>query len=334
MSFEELEAYLEDTSAALGDCPYGVIVTRSGEPLMEHYSAGKGGAEPLGPVSAESLWPLYSCTKSYIAGLILSLADQDILALDDPVSTYLPEFSTPGDGDFGRQTVTIRHLATHTSGAALPDGMDPDFGEDIDLGQVFIETKPGDVFNYTGLGMHLLERTLEAASGQDLSTALHARVIDPLGLTQTRYLKGVDTGIPMLPIQTGGDLSQRYRIVPPRLRCHYGIYTTIREANRYGQLWLGDGTFEGHRYFSPELKSEAWKYHITRPVDGGRYGLLWWLHEDHGSYIISGAGAKETVVCPDTGIVITVLRLPLGPETDGYHFYTDKVNLARFAAGL
>jgi len=333
MSLKELEAYLEETAEALGHSPYGALVTRHGEPLWEHYSAGKDGA-PLGPVTEASLWPLYSCTKSYIATLILSLADDGILTLDDPISTYLPEFGTPGTGPFSRQSVTLRHLATHTSGAALPEGDDPDFSNPINCEQVAVETDPGEVFNYTGLGMHLLERVLEAATGQDLEAALRARLFEPLGLPETRYFDAVNPNVPMMPVKVDGDLSERYRIVPARLRCHYGLYTTVREANRFGQLWLGDGTFEEHRYFSPELKAEAWTYHITRPIDGGRYGLLWWLHEDHGSYIISGAGAKETVVCPDTGIVITVLRIPLQPESSGYHFYTDKVNLSRFAAKL
>ncbi len=66
------------------------MVSRNGEILFEKYAAGIDGQAPLGPVDAQSLWPIFSATKSYVAGLLLSLAKDGILALDDPVSKYLP----------------------------------------------------------------------------------------------------------------------------------------------------------------------------------------------------------------------------------------------------
>jgi len=34
----------------------------------------------------------------------------------------------------------------------------------------------------------------------------------------------------------------------------HGTYVTALEFNRFGQFWLGDGEFEGKRYFSASLK--------------------------------------------------------------------------------
>ena len=330
----ELENYVRGTATALGNCPSAIVVSRNREILFEKYTAGIDGAAPLGPVDAQSLWPIFSATKSYVAGLLLSLAKDRILMLDDPVSKYLPAFSTHGDGPYDRREVTIRHLASHTSGVALPERADSDALPDLNL--IRIETPPGEVFLYSGLGMHILERTAEAAAGADFEVLLRARILEPMGLSDTQYLYARDASLPMLPVNhaEADDPAGNYLLAVEGLRAHYGLYATARDCNRFGQLWLSDGTFEGHMYFTPELKREAWTYHGMRDSDKGRYGLLWWLFEDDGGYVISGAGAKATAVAPETGVVITVLRLPLKPSNGPFDFKEDKRTLVRFGNRL
>jgi CubicO group peptidase (beta-lactamase class C family) len=323
-----LDAYVHATAIALGNCPTALVVSRNGEILFEKYSAGIDGAAPLGPIDANSLWPIYSSTKSFISALLLSLVKDGILTLDDPVSSYLPEFGTHGEGEFDRRTVTIRHLASHTSGAASPE-------RSPDLNSIRIDTPPGEVFLYSGLGMHILERTIEAATGDDLETLLNKRIIVPMGLKHTRYVYEHDPSLPLLPIRnTEKDPARNFLFVAKGMRAHYGLYSTARDCNRYGQMWLSDGTFEGHTYFEPEGKREAWAHHGTRDSDDGRYGLLWWLFEDDGGYVISGAGAKVTAVIPETGVVITVLRLPQKPESGPFTFNLDKQKLVQFGKML
>jgi CubicO group peptidase (beta-lactamase class C family) len=319
-----LEAYVHGTAVALGNCPTAIVVSRHGEILFEKYAAGIDGAAPLGPVDADSLWPIYSATKSYISALLLSLAKDGVLTLDDPVSGYLPEFGTHGEGEFDRRTVTIRHLASHTSGAVSAE-------RSPDLNIVRIDTPPGEVFLYSGLGMHILEKTLEAAAGDDLEALLNERVILPMGLKHTRYVYKLDPSLPLLPVTNTevDDPARNFSFVSKGMRAHYGLYGTARDCNRFGQMWLSNGTFEGHTYFTPEGKREAWSYHGTRDSDKGHYGLLWWLFEEDGGYVISGAGAKATAVVPETGVVITVLRLPLKPENGPFNFYLDKQKLAQ-----
>lgn len=328
-TLKALEAYVHGTAVALGNCPTAIVVSRNGEVLFEKYSAGVDGAAPLGAVGSNSLWPLYSSTKSYVSALLLSLVKDGVLSLDDPVSRFLPAFATRGEGAHDRRDVTIRHLASHTSGAVKEE-------RDANLDPVRIETPPGEVFHYSGLGMHLLERSIEAATGDDMGALLRSRILDPLGLNDTRYVYEYDANLPILPVRNDhpDDPAANFSFVPQGLRAHYGLYATARDCNRFGQLWLGDGTFEGHTYFDAAQKQEAWTYHGTRASDGGRYGLLWWLFEEDGGYVISGAGAKATAVVPETGVVITVLRLPLKPDNGPFDFYHDKRTLVRFGQRL
>ena len=106
------------------------------------------------------------------------------------------------------------------------------------------------------------------------------------------------------------------------------------DLNRYGQLWLSDGTFENHFYFSPKLKREAWKTHGYRDSDKSYYGLLWWLFEKEGGYVMSGDGGKVTAVVPEMKVVITVLRLPVKPIPEQFNFTEDKRKLVLFGKML
>ncbi len=61
-----------------------------------------------------------------------------------------PHFLTHGDGPYDRREVTIRHLASHMSGAALPENAESDDMPDLD--QVRIETRAGRGFSVFGIG--------------------------------------------------------------------------------------------------------------------------------------------------------------------------------------
>ena len=58
------------------------------------------------PVRAETLFEVGSITKTFVAGLILKLAEDGALGLDDQLSRWVPEF--PG----GRR-ITLRQLSSH-----------------------------------------------------------------------------------------------------------------------------------------------------------------------------------------------------------------------------
>ena len=332
---KELEQYLDETRKAFGDCPSALVVSRRDSIIFEKYEAGIYAQTSYGPINEESLWPLYSITKSFAAGVLLALASDGILDLDDPASKYLPEFSTHGEGAFDRRKVTIRHLASHTSGASIPkEKYTPTKDNPPDLNLVQIDTEPGTSFLYSALGMHLLERLIQSATGEDFEATLSKKILIPLGLNHTQYIYQVNPLVPILPVRLGESKSpsQNFDLSANGIRCHTGLYSTARELNIYGQIWLGDGTFKGHRYFDFKFKKEAWKHHSTQPSNNAHYGLLWWLSEEKGAYFMSGSGRKVTVVMPQKGVVITLLRLPV--EIPKGQTFDDNENLIRFGNQL
>ncbi len=86
--------------------------------------------------------------------------------------------------------------------------------------------------------------------------------------------------------------------------------------------------------FSRELRKEAWTYHGIRESDRGRYGLLWWLFESDGGYVMSGKQNKVNAVIPETNVVITVIRYPQASPASEYNFAEDKRTLVLFGKRL
>lgn len=329
--FGELVDYVDQTAHALGNCPSAIIVRRGGEVLFERYSDNPDGSAPLGPINENTVWPLFSMTKSYAAALLLNLEHDGLLSLDDPVAKFLPEFRTPGEGKFDRRDVKIRHVASHVSGVEFPE--EAWTKTPPDLAAVRVVTPPGKVFNYTAQGMHILERTIEAAAGREFAELLHERILQPLRLDHTGYRYALDPEVPMLPtrrIEAGEDPALAYSFAQDGVHPHFGLYATARDASRFADVWLNRGTLAGRTYWSADRQVEVWKHHSTRPSDNGHYGLLWWIFEDEPGYVMSGAGAKATAVAPETGVAITVLRIPLEPSNGPFDFYADKLALVRF----
>jgi CubicO group peptidase (beta-lactamase class C family) len=274
-------------------------------------------------VDEHSRWRVFSITKSFVSALVLSLCQDEILTLDDPVGNYLPAFREHGDGPFDRQAVTIRHLLSHTSGAAFsgnktPESLPPSFD------RIEIITAPGTVFDYSGLGMLILERTLEAATGKDLAVLLSERILEPLGLESTGFVYAGAATDRVLPLRK--DL---YQYSQSGSRAGGGLYTTARDLNNFGQFWLNPESM-----FSEPLREEAWTYHGMRESDQGRYGLMWWLFESDGGYVMSGAQSKINAVIPETNAVITVIRYPQARADKEYKFANDKRALVLFGKRL
>jgi len=308
-TLNEFDAYLDKTAAQLGDSPFAAVVSHNGEIIYERYYDGQGVLERS--VDRRSTWQVFSITKSFVSALVLSLCQDEVIGLDDPVGKYLPAFRGRG--------VTIRHLLSHTSGAAFagsktPESLPPSFAH------IDIVTEPGSEFRYSNLGMLILERTLEAATGQDLAVLLQERILDPLGLTSTGYVYAGSASDRVLPLTKG-----QFHYPLNGTRAGAGLYTTARDLNAFGRFWLNPEPI-----FSRELREEAWTFHGMRESDLGRYGLMWWLFEADGGYVMSGREFKINAVIPETGAVITVIRYPQARPAKEYRFKEDKRAMVLF----
>ena len=86
--------------------------------------------------------------------------------------------------------------------------------------------------------------------------------------------------------------------------------------------------------FPLDLRQQAWTYHGMRDSDQGRFGLLWWLFESDGGYVMSGKDNKINAVIPETNVVITVIRYPQARAAKEYNFSKDKRAMVLFGKRL
>ncbi|HEX2315494.1 MAG TPA: serine hydrolase domain-containing protein [Thermomonospora sp.] len=156
---------------------------------------------------ARTRFEIGSVTKTFTALLLAEMAAAGLVDCDDPVNRYLP-----ADARLPGPPVTLLHLATHTSGLPrlprrlLVKGMFQWFSNPYarfgtadllaGLPRTAPRSMPGTRVHYSNLGVALLGYALGRAAGDGYESALQARVLDPLGLSDT-------DGDPRAPQATG-----------------------------------------------------------------------------------------------------------------------------------
>lgn len=160
--------------------------------IIYHRAFGKANLEAGLPMSTEHITRIGSVTKQFTAVAILKLAEEGKLSLQDPLTKYLPDYSTQG------HVVTVEHLLTHTSGIVSYTDM-PEWTEEVrrkdfaplDLINTFkvdtLEFAPGTAWNYNNTGYFILGYIIEKVSGQSYSTYLQDHFFTPLQLKNTLY---------------------------------------------------------------------------------------------------------------------------------------------------
>lgn len=141
----------------------------------------------------ETLYRIGSISKVFTTTLMAILRDQGTLQLDDPVAKYLPAGAGLPSDPRGAATITLRHLATHTSGLPRqpinlkPKGSDPYGGytaalliEGLQTTKLAFPTGADCV--YSNLGVGLLGYALERAAKDPYEKLLQKHILEPLGM--------------------------------------------------------------------------------------------------------------------------------------------------------
>src|SRR5688572_11936681 len=162
------------------------------------YAAG-GMGEAIGrDVDGDTVFEIGSTTKTFTSLLLLEMAARGEVAIDDPVSKYLPtDVKMPAHGG---EPITVLHLAAQEPG--LPFNPDNYTGESWDerfrtytpqrmydfLASHELEHAPGESFIYSNLGMGLLGHALERKGGKDFEALVVERICAPLRMDSTRVV--------------------------------------------------------------------------------------------------------------------------------------------------
>ncbi|MDT8429632.1 MAG: serine hydrolase domain-containing protein, partial [Pseudomonadales bacterium] len=237
-------------------------------------SEGTQGPNDNTPVDQETLFRIYSMTKPIISVAAMSLVEDGLLRVEDPVSKYIPEFANmevlnqeTGERRPAQTVMTVEHLLTHKSGlvqgifaAGTPLGKlyDEQIPSDGSLtalevaqrlGKLPLMFEPGTTWHY-GHSTDVLGAVLEVAAGKPLDALLQERIFDPLGMDETSFYVPASKAARIAePIH--GAMSDN-TIVRPFLSGGGGLNSTTEDYTRFANMLLNGGEYRGARIIKEE----------------------------------------------------------------------------------
>lgn len=244
-----------------------------------------------GAFQADQVVPIASASKWLTVATIMTLVDDGVLELHQPVSRYVEELQRD---DMRR--VTLRQCMACTSG--LPAemrtwmaGWDMDrFAEEV--ADSSVRTLPGDAFLDGGVGFQVAALAAVRASGQSWHELFRSRIGDRLGMRDTHFgsaqplaMKPGDAELPWV----GG-----------------GAVSTLNDYTRFVRMLLADGRWHGLQILSKECIDEILRDQVRANVDvraptgtqaDARYGLGTWI-ESKGEAVLRFSQPGENGFTP------------------------------------
>jgi CubicO group peptidase (beta-lactamase class C family) len=300
------------------------IVTPHGRRIVGYGRRDQGDPRPL---DGDTVFEIGSVTKIFTALLLADMVQHGEVALDDPVSRYLPDGVKVPERN-GRK-ITLADLATHTSGL-------PFFPSDVPLQDPaeviravakyspahvhrFLATYalPYDIgsrWAYSNLGFGLLGEALARRAGSDYETLVRERITGPLAMESTavtlspgmesRLAAGHDAGLQPAP-----------RIDMPAFVAAGSLRSTAND------LLTLLAAFTGSRQ-SPLAPAMAAMLQTRRPGPGLKQALGWWIvmvgPQDEGFVAFGGqTPGYATTIAYDPKAGVGVVVLSNGAHDDG-----------------
>ncbi|MCW2600732.1 MAG: serine hydrolase [Frankiales bacterium] len=280
-----------------------VLVGRHGQ--VAHSSTyGLADREAGRPVADDTLWRIYSMTKPVVSVAAMVLWEQGLFELTDEVSRFIPSFADAQVFDKGSaskpflvpvaEPVRLWHLLSHTSGLTYgflqvhpvdmlyreagfefgaPPGTDLAAACDAWAG-LPLRFQPGSAWGY-GVSTDVLGRVIEVVSGQPLDVFVREQVLEPLGMTDTRWwVEGPDTERLAALYAAYEQKTVRYDVFgdaalrkPALLSGGSGLVSTAADYWRFCQLLVGRGEVDGVRVLAPRTLELMTRNHLPAGVD-------------------------------------------------------------------
>ena len=253
-----------------GICHADLAVIRNRE--LQSVDAGHGCAD-YGSAYGDNVFQAASLGKPVFAYAVLKLVQQGKMDLDAPVLRYLPggyahrHFGDRADSpvdqvsDPALAAVTVRMALNHTAG--LPSWSN---------GPLAFDGKPGARWQYSGEGYLLLQRAVEAVTGEPFGAFMQRTVFGPLGMAHSAYTREARLAQHIVP----GTNSHGPSLTLAPFREPVAAFTLYTSARDYG------------RFLAALLKDEpSLRQIVASPVPVSSkldvsWGLGWGLERQQG----------------------------------------------------
>ncbi|CAN5334540.1 serine hydrolase domain-containing protein [soil metagenome] len=301
-----IETFLRDKYVDSGRLPGAqVTVLRHGE-LAYRATIGQADTERGRKLEDDTIFRIYSMTKPITSIAFMMLVEEGKVALDDPVTRFIPEWKDLGVLQAGglemggwltkplERPMQIVDLLRHTSGLTYgfqhrgnldqayrklhtsefnnEGGLD---GMIADLAKLPLLFSPGEAWNYS-VSTDVLGYLIGRISGMPLQDFLQARIFDPLGMADTGFFvaPGKAHRLPACYTQTPrgrellDDPETSLCLKPPALYSGGGgLLSTSNDYLRFCRMLLGRGSLDGEQLIAPKTLSLMTANHLPGGKD-------------------------------------------------------------------
>lgn len=232
----------------------GVAVAFIKENQVETFTAGFAQVVPEKQLMTEDLlFDAASLTKVVATtSLVLRLLEDGKIELDQPLHKYLPEFEN--------QTITLRHLLTHTSDIKtwIPNR---DKLSQEELIAAYLKLEPGEQLGkevkYTDAGTILLGLMLEKIYQETAVEIFQEQVLEPLGMMNSLFLPFPSKKIvPTEQLPSGEVLRGQTHDPKARVLAEHagnaGLFIDLKDSITFVQMYLNKGKIRNGRFLEEE----------------------------------------------------------------------------------
>lgn len=327
------------------------MLTRRGD-VFASGAVGKLKHDGDEPLKVDSIRRIASVSKLFTAVAVFQLVEQGKIFLRQPVAHWIEEFKHPL-----YENIQIWHLLSHTSGLDADGGyytepypsgwwsalfaFDPDKSDEPRSEEekeklrktawirALLSGKPhhapGEQWSYSTNGYGVLGEIVSRVSGVPFETYILDKIIEPLGLENTFY--DVPESLHDRVCTTNEHEGRRLRnerdtndpyvhlTMPPR--GGFGLYATLDDLCRFGNMLLNGGIWQGARILSrksvermiAQPLSNLYAYNWNDRIADMPHGLGPWkprpeAYVPPGAYGHEGAGLCKLVIDPRQDAVV------------------------------
>lgn len=283
--------------------------------------------------SDDTLFGIGSVSKMLATIAVMKLVDRGVVDLDTPLVKYLPAFRMAADG---YERITVRMLLNHSSGFPGTDYRNADIRTPVPtyLDQVLqtlatsrLKAPPGSMSVYCNDGFTVIGALVEALTGQSYVAFVEDEILEPLGMTNSRY--------PLAPF-ADGTYAKAYAdgVARPQEFVNTlaagAAYSTAGDLARIAMLFLGDGAVGRTRILSHAAVAAMAQDQTTGSFDPVRnesfaFGLGWDTVSEPGLASVGFDGwakggdsndyGAALVVSPQAQLGVVVLSVTGGGST-------------------
>jgi CubicO group peptidase (beta-lactamase class C family) len=288
-----------------------LLIARHGK-IAYLQAVGARDPQENAPMTPDSIFRIYSMSKMVTVTAALTLVEDGLISLDDPIAKYLPQFANmnvgvavpnPAGGDTNvlqlvpaRRPITVLDLMRHTSGITYGffgdtlvkkayQGVDLLSGKFTNaeladrLAKLPLAYQPGTTWDYS-YSIDVLGRLVEVVSGKSLYQYEKDRLLDPLQMPDTSFYvteaarkARISQPFPDDKVM-GVDLTMSDPTdVRPWESGGGGMVSTATDYARLLQMLLNGGTLESKRYLGPETVAYMTSDQMGTEVHPGPYYL-------------------------------------------------------------